>query len=150
MSITSIAQAMWCHGHNMQIEYPNEIKSIRRAGFFISVVPKLNTKNWFHFAIPTPVIVDGNRLHADSVMIRFKTYSSVARVTGIHVYDGETRIATHNGLTLSPTSLSTHRFDIPNNPEIFWGLGISIGVTIGSGTGTPTIEFASAGCDFFS
>jgi hypothetical protein len=66
----------------------------------------------------------------------------------VHVYDGEVKIASHDGLSLAPTSWSTPRFDVPPHPEIKWGLGISIGVTIGGETGSRNMEFASAGCDF--
>ncbi|HEV2708149.1 MAG TPA: DUF6623 family protein [Pyrinomonadaceae bacterium] len=143
-----LAHAMWTHGHSLQIEYPDRIESVWRAGFFIRIVPKLNTGNWFHFAIPTPVIVDDNRLTVGSVLLRFRTGSTVACVTAVHIYDGEVKIASHDGLALAPTSWGTPRFDVPGHPEIKWGLGISIGVTIGGGTGSRNMEFASAGCDF--
>lgn len=144
----SLAHAMWLHGHGLQIEYPDRVESVWRAGFFIRVVPKPNTGNWLHFAIPTPVIVDDNRLSVGSVLLRFRTGSTVVRVTAVHIYDGEVKIASHDGLNLSPNAWSTPRFDVPTHPEIKWGLGISIGVTAGSGTGARTMEFASAGCDF--
>ena len=37
---------------------------IRRAGFYTYLYGKANTDNWFHFAVPTPVIVDGKRLRS--------------------------------------------------------------------------------------
>ena len=143
-----LAHAMWTHGHSMQIEYPDRVESVWSAGFFIRVVPRLNTGNWFHFAIPTPVIVDDNRLSVGSVLLRFRVDSAVARVTAVHVYDGEVKIVSHDGLNLAPTSWSTPRFDVPSHPEIKWGLGISIGVTVGGSAGSRNMEFASAGCDF--
>jgi hypothetical protein len=132
----------------MQVEFPDRAESIWRAGFYIRVVPKPNTVNWFHFAIPTPVIVDDNSLRVGKVLIRFKAGSAVAAVTAVHVYDGEVVIAVHDKLTLSPNAWSTASFDVPNHPEIKWGLGISIGVTTGGGAGSRNMDFVSAGCDF--
>ncbi len=65
----ALAHAMWVHGHNMQIEHPDRLQSVWRAGMYIRVEGKPGLSNWFHFAIPTPVIVNGNRLRADSVMV---------------------------------------------------------------------------------
>lgn len=146
-----LAHAMWAHGNGMQIEYPDRIDSIWRAGFYIRVKGKPFTSNWFHFAIPTPVIVDGKRLRVGSVMVRFRTGPG-ASIHAIHIYDGETKIAAHDGLNLSSNSFVWPRFDVPTHPLIKWGLGISIGVTFGDGANLPDnklrVEISSAGCDF--
>ncbi|TRU88218.1 MAG: hypothetical protein EWV54_10905 [Microcystis novacekii Mn_MB_F_20050700_S1D] len=60
--MVALAEAMWAHGHSMQIEYPNNLVKIWKAGFYIEVEGKPNTDNWFHLAIPTTVIVDDKRL----------------------------------------------------------------------------------------
>ncbi|HNW88417.1 MAG TPA: hypothetical protein PKN48_02070 [Bacteroidales bacterium] len=145
----TLAKAMWAHGHSMVIEYPDRIKSEWKAGFFYRVVGKPGTTNWFHFAIPTPVIVDGNRLAIDSVMIRFRSGSVQADITNVHVYDGETKIASHDGLNLSPSSWNWPRYEVPGKPEIKWGVGISIGVRFeGATDANNTLEFSSVGADF--
>ncbi len=147
-----LAQAMWVHGHSTQIEYPERLDLQSRMGFYIQVRGKPFTSNWFHFAIPTPVIVDGKRLCVGSVMIRFRTGPG-ASVYAVHIYDGETKIASHDGLNLSPQgSFVWPRFDVPTHPDIKWGLGISIGVKFGDGANLPPnkllVEISSAGCDF--
>jgi hypothetical protein len=147
-----LVQAMWTHGHSMQIEYPERLDLERRLGFYIQTRGKPFTGNWFHFAIPTPVIVDGRRLCVGSVMIRFRTGSG-ASVHAVHIYDGETKIAAHDGLNLSPQgSFVWPRFDVPTHPPIRWGLGISIGVRFGDSANLPPnkllFEISSAGCDF--
>jgi len=145
----SLAKAMWAHGHSMVIEYPDRIKSEWKAGFFYRVVGKPGTTNWFHFAIPTPVIVSDNRLAIDSVMIRFRSNSTNADITNVHVYDGEKKIASHDGLDLSPSDWNWPRFDVPGHPEILWGVGISIGVRFNGTTDSQnTMEFSSVGADF--
>ena len=147
-----LAHAMWVHGHNMQVEYPDRLTLEKRMGFYIQVRGKPFTGNWFHFAIPTPVIVNQKRLRVGSVMIRFRTGPG-ASVHAVHIYDGERRIATYNDLNLSPQSrFSWPRFDVPTHPPIRWGLGISIGVKFGDSANLPPnkllVEVCSAGCDF--
>ena len=144
----ALAHAMWIHGNTMQIEHPEHVDSVWRAGFYIRVDGKPGRDNWFHFAIPTPVIVNDYRLRAGSVLIRFKTGSVDASVRAVHVYDGERPIARHDGLNLAPRQWHTEQFDVPGNPEIRWGLGISIGVGFGVESLSHRIEFSSAGCDF--
>ena len=144
-----ITQAMWTHGHTMRVEYPAHIMSTWRAGFFVRIVGKPNTTNWFHFAVPTPVIVKDKRQMTDSVMLRFRAGSDFASVTNVHVYDGENRIAAHDGLDLSPSAFGFSRFDVPGKPDVLWGIGISVGVRFsGSTAAQNTLEFSSAGCDF--
>ena len=147
-----LAHAMWVHGHSMEVEYPNRLSLAKRMGFYIRTRGKPFTGNWFHFAIPTPVIVDGKPLLVGSVMIRFRTGPG-ASVHAVHIYDGERKIAAHNGLNLSPKGRFVWpRFDVPTHPPIRWGLGISIGVRFGDSANLPRnkllFEISSAGCDF--
>lgn len=144
-----LAHAMWIHGHSMQIEYPSNIASTWRAGFYIRVEGKRNTTNWFHFAIPTPVIVNDKRLRADSVMLFFRTMSSNAIINEVHVFDGDTVISPHKNLNLTG-NIGPKRFMIKNRPAVKWGIGISIGVSFGNSSGSRRMEFISAGCDFAS
>jgi len=148
-SAVKIAHAMWIHGHSMQIEYPERVASQWRAGFSFTVEGKPNSTNWFHFAIPTPVIVNDVRLRADSVMLRFKTSSVDAWVRDVHVCDGERMIAAHDGVNLSKDHLF-ERFMIPDRPEVLWGIGISIGVSCGVEMMDHHMEFIAAGCDFMT
>lgn len=140
---------MWAHGHTMQVEVPTNVKNEWRAGFFIRVVGKPNTTNWFHFAIPTPVIVNDNRLAIDSALLRFRSNSGQAKVTNIHVFDGERRIAAHDGLNLAPSPWNMHRFAVPGRPEVLWGVGVTIGVSFtGANDDANTMEISAAGVDF--
>lgn len=144
-----LEQAMWTHGHSMTVEYPSQLVSEWRPGFYIRVVGKPGSTNWFHFAVPTPVIVNDNRLRIDSALVRFRSNSNSADITAIHVYDGEKKIASHDGLNLSPSNWTMHRFDVPGHPEVLWGIGISIGVKFsGANDSANTMEIAAAGADF--
>jgi hypothetical protein len=141
--------AMWAHGHSMNVEVPGNIKSEWRAGFFIRVVGKPNTTNWFHFAVPTPVIINDNRLRIDSAMLRFRSATTFADVTNVHVFDAENRVFAADNLDLSPSALGFSRFSLPNKPEVLFGVGITLGVRFtGTTDAQNTMEFASVGIDF--
>ena len=144
----SIAQASWVHGTAVNVELPESIESMRRFGFFTRLVGKPNTQNWFHFAIPTPVVVNDDRKVLGPCMLRFQTGAATTMVRDVHIYDGEVRVAAHDSINLSGSQPFT-RFGVAHAPEVLWGVGISIGVTYGSGTAAQrTIDLISAGCDF--
>jgi len=142
-----VVYASWIHGTSMQIEYPERIASQWRAGFYFRVEGKSGTENWFHFAIPTPVIINDIRLRIDAAILRFTTGSADAFVRDVHVYDGEVLIAVHNDVNLSGEN-GFVRLLVPDRPEVLWGIGISIGVGFGVEMMSHRMEFISAGCDF--
>jgi hypothetical protein len=64
------------------------------------------------------------------------------------VYDGEARIAAHDGVNLSGDHFF-ERFGVAHSPPVLWGLGISLGVRFGTGTAMQrSMDFIAAGCDF--
>jgi len=143
----NISYASWIHGHSMQIEYPDQIANVWRAGFYIRIEGKPGTTNWFHFAIPTPVIINDARQRIDAAILRFTTGSVDAFVRDVHVYDGEKLIAAHDGVNLSETNAFA-KFVVPDRPQVLWGIGISIGVGFGVEMMSHRMEFIAAGCDF--
>ena len=46
------------------------MESQRYYGFYNRVIGKPGTTNWIHFALPTPVIEDSERLVLDRFMLR--------------------------------------------------------------------------------
>lgn len=83
-------------------------------------------------------------------MLRLVTGGTSAVVRDVHIYDGSSRIAAHQAVNLSGT-LPFAVFGIPHKPDVFWGAGISIGVTTGAGTAAQRrMDFISAGIDFLS
>jgi hypothetical protein len=143
----NISYASWIHGHSMQIEYPDRIAYQRRTGMSFDIEGKPGTDNWFHFAIPTPVIINDVRLQVDSVLLCFWTGSIDAFVQHVHVYDGRYRIAEFNDINLS-TDQPSVRLTLPGAPLMLQGLGISLGVGFGVEMMNHNMEFYSAGCDF--
>jgi hypothetical protein len=145
--MVNLAHAMWVHGHSMQIEHEERLASALRTGYGITIDGKPGTDNWFHFAVPTPVIVDDSRLRVGSVMLVFKTMSADAVVRHVHVYDGANKIAEHNDIDLHGDA-GFVRFEIPSSGGAEFGIGISIGVSFGVESMPHSMEFVAAGCDF--
>ncbi len=145
---TIAAHSMWMHGNGMQTEIPDNLSMTERYGWLVTVEGKPQTSNWFHFAISTPVIVDGDPLRLSAVMLRFRTASRDALVRHVHVFDGEERIATLNDLYLSGDHLREH-LTVPGHPQVSWGLCISLGVTFGDDPDNEArrIEFIGVGCE---
>lgn len=143
----ALAEAMWTHGTSLQIEVPDNIVKIWKAGFYIEVEGKPNTTNWLHFAIPTTVIVDDRRLRVGSVMLLVETLSADAVIRDVHIYDGPNKIAEHNGANRFG-DIGFVRFDVPTHPTVQWGIGISVGVSFRNSGGSRVMRFKSAGCDF--
>jgi hypothetical protein len=145
----TLAYASWIHGHSMQIENPDRVTSVWRAGFYISLLPAPGISTWCHFAIPTPVIINDVRLRADSVMLCFKTGCADAWINAVGVYDGSTLIAFYDKLKMSGDH-PFERFAVPNTPAVGMGIGISIGISCGVEQGDldHSMQFIAAGCDF--
>jgi hypothetical protein len=144
----SIGHAMWAHGTSVQIELDANVESFRRYGFYTRIIGKPNTTNWYHVPIPTAVIVSGKRLSFARAMLRFVTGGTSAAVRDVHVYDGSSRLVTHQAVNLSG-SQPFAVFGVPHKPPVFWGAGISIGVQTGGGTASQRrIDLISAGVDF--
>lgn len=143
--------ASWIHGTTGQIEHPERVTSILRAGCFLEVKGREGVQTWLHYAIPTPVIVGDQRMRIDSVMLRYAVPDADTTVAAIHVYDGERRIAVHERAP-RPREWQVPRFDVPGNPEVLWGIGVSINLQWGRDEPRRSeswrIRFASAGCDF--
>jgi hypothetical protein len=136
-----------------------------RQGFGLTYRGNTSSFNFFHAMIPTPVIVNDKRTRLDRVFVLYRTARHVA-VRTIDVFDGQTPITRFN-LTAGfgdktqalPFREGENSFKIRDrgeqNPEVFFGIGISIGVEIGvqgvrpTPGEAPTIQFVSAGADFF-
>lgn len=145
-----IEAASWVHGTDLQIEVDSAVEAVRRYGFFTRVVGKPGTTNWYHLPVPTPVITKGNRLAIARAMLRFVTGGTSAVVRDVHVYDGSSRIAAHQAVNLSG-SQPFAVFGVAHKPDVFWGTGISIGVTTGRGSANERrIDIMSGGIDFLA
>ncbi len=147
-----LAYNMWIHGHSMQIEDPDGLRSIHRYGSSIRVEGEQDATPWFHFAIPTPTIVGMDSLRLEFVMLRFNLGNST-RIQQVHVYDGEEKLTELNDLPGYPTvplgKWYTGWYRVPDRPNVSYGLGISVmvhflGVPVTSEE-SHCVHFSSAG-----
>jgi hypothetical protein len=143
----NLSYASWIHGHSMQVEYPERLALHEHNGWGTDIEGKPGTENWFHFAIPTPVIINDVRLQADSILLSFRTGSIDAFVRDVHVYNGDETITEFNNVNLSQEQTLV-RLVLPGTPTMGLGLGISLGVGFGVEPMDHTMTFFSAGCDF--
>jgi subtilisin family serine protease len=142
----TVAHAMWVHGSSVVEEYPDRLQLKANKGFYSIFEGKPGTTNWFHYAIPTPVIVDNKRMRLDSVDIKFLAHPDVW-VMNVHVYDGYLKIKAYDGLRMTGSHLF-ERFDVLNR-YVGAGIGISIGVQFGRDASKPHyVRFLSAGAHF--
>lgn len=142
-----ISYASWVHGHGLEVQSPEMISSLVRMGWGTVLECLPGTTNWLHMAIPTPVIINDVRLRLDTVMLSFTTGSTDAYIREVHVWDGPVRIAVFDGLNLSGDNPFV-RLEVADRPWIWFGIGLSIGISVGVEQLSHHIEVWSAGCDF--
>jgi hypothetical protein len=143
-----LAFASWIHGTCLHVEHPANLEWVYRAGMWARVLGKGGTGNWLHFNIPTPVITGGVRRKLDSVMLYFQTGSVASILRHVHVYDGPHRIATHENVNFTGAA-QWRRFMVPNQPPIYWGINITVGVEFLAGSYSRDMWFFAAGADFY-
>jgi hypothetical protein len=139
----AISQAMWIHGHNIQPEDP--ALTVGRVGW-AGQIKHPGSQGWYHLAIPTSVIVTDIRLRIDSAIIQFST-GSQGFVRNVHIYDGGTRIANYDNLNLSGAD-RFDRFPVAGQPQVSFGIGISVLMALGTDPANAWIEIHSGGVDF--
>lgn len=143
-------QALWVHGTSVQAEREGYHISRSRPGWGAEFMSQGD--EWFHFAIPTPVIFGGYNSELEKCFVLFRTTLG-AKISMVHLYDGATKLKEFNDLNLSgayDTKITpANTFAVPR-AHLLYGLGISVRVLFGSSTpqGVPMICFTSAGADF--
>lgn len=135
-------QAMWVHGNSASIQLngfgrgPGEdINGLSwtaveglRLGWGVQYRCQDNSGYWFHFAIPTPVILNGVHAHLRRVMVLFTADPGVT-LGSVHVWDGPSRVFAQDALAIGGANLGLipgrNSFDIPDR-SVNWGIGISM------------------------
>ncbi|MCP5120794.1 MAG: hypothetical protein GY953_59125, partial [bacterium] len=125
------------HGHNFQLEYSN-IGSIQLRGGYVRYSGITDQVNWLHAAVPTPNEINGRQFHAEKVAIRYRiedpsaaiALSQIAKITAVHVYDGERLLTTHDNLDLGDIGdpgWHTVLYDVTDHAPLEHALGVSVG-----------------------
>jgi hypothetical protein len=155
---------MWVHGNIVQAEFP-ELLGRRpttqpfgdRAGFgaFFRPLTAAAGNNWFHFPMPTPVIINDVRPGLSRVFVFYN--ATRASIVNLHIFDGKNRIKAFDDLqgfvgdhSSSIDDKNTFLVDPPLT--VFFGLGLSVqvhffGVDPDSPI-FPQIQFVTSGADF--
>lgn len=142
------------HGTSVQVEYPQRVKYIRRAGHYTQVRQAADTWNWFHFAIPTSTV------HDNDTMVHWDVYLKAwvnenARIANVHVWDGDRRVQNFGG-PKEPKGTPPLPFvnqtvdwygDIPNQ-KVKHGLVVCVRVEFLTGTPVGEVRFMGAGGAF--
>jgi hypothetical protein len=145
-------QASWAHGSSVQAEQEGYFISKQRAGYGARF--RTHGEEWFHFAIPTPVILDGQRASLRKIFVLYGTEGTAAKIIKVHVYDGPKLVKTFENLSLTGDhykQIDQHNsWVITPSHKMKFGLGISVYVKFGRATkqGVPVIRFTTAGADF--
>jgi hypothetical protein len=174
-----IKAAMWVPGTAARVEYPERLTwrppvsgaaglppnppqrdiTINGAQVTFSQEYQSGTwnSNWFHFPIPTPVILDDMRVQLLQVFIFYE--AQLARLISVHVWDGPNRVWERNNLSHDGHHLeaidSLNTFPLNPPPTIFWGINISVQVEfLPEELAQPQIRslvvFSTAGADFIT
>jgi hypothetical protein len=110
---------------------------------------RTNIHNWFHVTIPAPVWIGPVRPQLDRVYVFFDAVAP-ARVENVHVWDGPNRIWVRDALAISGNRLGGVQWDLNTwdigNPQVNYGICISIGVRFAGAEANVT--FSTAGADF--
>lgn len=151
----AIAFASWVHGHAGRIEHPDRLARIVRFGWALEITGRERQETWIHYSIPTPVIVQDRRLLANAVLIRYRVPSpGDSTILSVHIYDGERNLLASDTARLRASEWEMARINVPGNPAVQWGIGLSLGVRFArrSATADATrafhIHIAAVGCDF--
>ena len=154
-------QAMWVHGNSVRPQKtdPTNLKDFGGVKWSALLGIPMgngctfrgldNTSNWFHFSIPTPVIVDGSRAKLDKFFVLFKADNGVT-LSAVNVWDGAKRIFTKDHLAIGGShendlqdNITKWSLDAPKN--VLFGIEIAVLVSFAD---EGNITFVSAGADF--
>jgi len=138
---SSGAPYLYIHGTSVQVEYTDRIANIFRRGYYTTIEGKPNTFNWFHFAIPSLAITGQEKVQGGFVY--FSTGSNNVAVRNLHLYVFTKKVAASDNLNLFGNNPLCYVPVNPPYPLYFGPVGISVGVSFG--TGTPNyINFLGA------
>jgi len=147
--------AMWVHGHAVQPEKEGYHISKQFAGGGATF--RTYGAQYFHFAIPTPVLVANARVKLEKVFVFYKT-TGTAKIRLIDVMEvGWRSQRVHEGYLSGDhsRSIDSHNsWSVSPPHEMRFGLGITIRVEFGDADSAnpgevPSIHFTAAGADFF-
>jgi hypothetical protein len=148
IGFSATAQAatwMYSHGNVAQIEYP-DICTYHYFGWGLDIDQDSGMWNWIHMTVPSPYGV--GQYGARFIRLKFYTGSADAFISQIDVYNGNTKVRTFKGLSISD-GWKDMQFDLGKKYNFGRGLGISIKIGAGVEMMSHRFIFSSAGASFY-
>jgi len=135
----------WLHGTGVQVEYPDRVQYIRRAGYYTEVRQNPGTWNWFGFPIATPTVHSGNKMKHSEAYLHVDVHQN-AKVDKVHIWDGDRCVKKFDSLGLAHQHVEK-TFTIPKQ-RVRHGLLISVYVDFLEGEELGQVNFVGAGASF--
>jgi hypothetical protein len=159
----TIKAAMWMHGTAMEVERPDGLipNGVVRTGDGTHFYGHSGSANWFHIAIPSPVILDGIRPVLTQVCVFYRLGPGASgTLTSVHLWDGPQRVREWNNLKLRGEHFTAldgaNTWRVEPAITIKYGLKIAVqvhyAVSIEDDGGAPNLSLdffvSAAGADF--
>ncbi len=155
--MTASVTAMWVHGNAVVAEHPEHMLALDHRGWGPEFQLRRGTDSWFHIALPTPLILENQRLQLVRVFLCFNTPEGDGLISEVHLYDGSDSFQVFDNLFL----VGDHRaglmsgynaFALPSPRLLYGGLGISFLYHAALSPKEPCppsyLSIAAAGADF--
>jgi hypothetical protein len=146
--------ACWVHGTSVRPEREGYHITKRYAGFGVTFIS--HGEEWFHFAIPTPIILNNRRNKLKKVFVFFDTLGTTATIKSIHLYDNGHKFKSFDNVNESgqhDQQVDAHNsWQVSPSHDLLGGLCISVLVRFGDvhASKPPAIKFVSGGADLFT
>ena len=146
IGFAGMAQATWLYaqGNVATVERPANC-SFTYFGWGLDLTENPSTTNWIHLPVPTQF---GGTLGAQLLRLKFRTFSSDAWVSDIHVYNGDVRVKEFTGLNLTGDVTHNLKLDLGSKMSFNRGLSFSIFIHAGIESESHRFIFSSAGAKF--
>lgn len=141
--------SVWVPGSALQIPH---VYTPHPPSYVVGIYPrpagtKVDGRLFLSVPLPTPVIVDGQRVRLARVFVLYQV-SSPHELTNLNVYDGDRKVEQWDSGPLpsgdfSHTTSPENTFEIEGEPEVRFGVQLWLGVN-------ATAVFCGFGADFWT
>ena len=87
-----VKYASWIHGNTLSVETPENLASIIHTAYATILRFLPGKSSWCHIAIPSPVIIDDQRLGVKNLFLLYNVKEGEGSITTVAIYDGPTRL----------------------------------------------------------
>jgi len=135
----------WTHGVSTAVENMDDVH-IQRFGWGTTVRQHAGGDNWFHFAVPTPTVVDDDETIGLAIMAFHAETKNGAVIKEWHAYMGETPIGSYPDFEPTDgTDQHVYRSWRTRNYRVTGPVGMSLRVEFPRDDSEITFQGAGAG-----